>query len=314
MSEAAAPARTGRRTPRLAMIVGGGAALVTLLGACGGGSSPSVSSTTGTSANGSAVSIASVSGKVIASSATSAAVQQTSGPATVDYGSDTRFTTTASTTRAALATGDCVTVSTGTTDSAATNGATAAPTTITAKTVTVTSTSGCQPPSGFGRVPGGGSFTPPAGGGFTPPAGGFGENGGTPRPFPTGSAFPRLGPGSGGFVRRAFGGAFGTIASITATSFTVTSPFGSSTTTTVKTTSSTMYDATSAGSAADVKSGKCVTAVGSDDVSGNLDARSVSISSPVNGSCPAAPAVGGFGGFAGGRFATGGFPEGSGGA
>jgi hypothetical protein len=191
--------------------------------------------------------------------------------------------------------------------------------------VTITSTSGCE--QGIG---GSGGFTTgrgfPGGGSFTPPAGGFGE-GGT-RPTPTGTSFPGFGSGSsgrGGFAGR-FGGAFGTIASITGSSFTVKSAFGAiagatptaatgtttGTTTTVKTTSTTTYDVTSTGSASQVKKGLCVNAIGSDDVSGVLDARSVSISPPVNGSCPATR---GFtGGFGGPGFGSGSSTGGAGGA
>jgi hypothetical protein len=181
------------------------------------------------------------------------------------------------------------------------------PTDVTATSVTVTSTSGCQQVTGGqGGFPGGqGGF--PGGGSFTPPAGGFGE-GGTSRPVPTSSAFPG---GSGSFRGRfgggGVGGAFGTITAIGGSSFTVKSSFGSGTTITVKTTASTMYDATSTGSATDVKKGLCVNAIGSDDVSGVLDAQSVSISSPVNGACPVPRQFGGF-------VRSGGFPGGPGGA
>jgi hypothetical protein len=93
----------------------------------------------------------------------------------------------------------------------------------------------------------------------------------------------------------------------------VTSSFGSDTTISVKTTASTTYEATTTGTASDVKQGLCVDAIGSDDVSGVLDARSVSISSPVNGTCPVARQLtGGFG--RGGFGSAGGFPGGTGGA
>jgi hypothetical protein len=288
---------------RVATCAAGGATLSVVLAACGGGSSPtSVASTTGSNSANNA-SFSSVSGKVIAASASSAAVQETSGPQTIDFSSSTRFTATASTTRSSLAKGDCVTVaSTATgagTSSRPTPGATpSVPRNVTARSVTVTSTSGC--PQATGGQGGFGGFPR---GNFTPPAGGFGE-GGTPRPFPTASGFPggRFGSGGSGGFRTGFGGAFGTIAAISGSSFTVKSSFGSSTTITVKTTSSTTYDATSTTSASAVQKGQCVNAIGSDDVSGVLDARSVSISSPVNGTCPApTTSFGGFGGGFGGR-------------
>ncbi|HVW80670.1 MAG TPA: hypothetical protein VHB69_07010 [Mycobacteriales bacterium] len=306
---------TAGRAARFAAYVAGGAALAVVLAACGGGgsSASSVSSGSGATPSGSA-SFTAVSGKVIAASATSAAVQETSGPQTVEFSSGTHFTSTVSTTRSSLATGDCVTVSSNPADTGSSGTATPAPTSISAKTITVTSTAGCATGNGGPGAFAGGGF--PGGGGFTPPAGGFSGTGSSPRPFPTGTAFPGFGgqrgsAGRGGFAGRGFGGAFGTVTSISPSSITVKSTFGSSRTVTVKTTSATTYDATSEGTATDVKKGLCVTAIGSDDVSGNLAARSVSISSPVNGSCPA-PRV--FGEFGGRGFGSGGLSGGAGSA
>lgn len=303
-----------RRVVRRLTHVAGAATLGLVLAACGGSSSPSsVSSTTG-AGDASTTSFDAVSGKVIAASASSAAVQETSGPQTVDYGTDTRFTSTSSTSRSSLATGDCVAVTSADSGGAdrvrPTPGATPSfPTKVTARSITVTSTSGCQQPTeaagGFPR------------GNFTPPAGGFGESG-TPRPFPSASGFPRGRFGGSGTFRTgiggAFGGAFGTITAVNGSTIVVKSSFGSDNVTTVTTTSSTTYQATSTGSAADVKPGTCVNAIGSDDISGVLQARSVSISQPVNGECPAGSTFGGRG-FGGPGFLTsGGAPGGTGGA
>jgi hypothetical protein len=94
---------------------------------------------------------------------------------------------------------------------------------------------------------------------------------------------------------RGFGGGLsGPIASVGSGSFTVTA---NSATDTVTYTASTTFDRTSAGSLADVTAGSCVSVVetsGSDASTGSVDAGSVRISAPVNGSCTA-----GFGGAAG---------------
>jgi hypothetical protein len=239
-----------------------------------------------------------VSGKVIAASASSAAVQQTSGPQTIAFSSQTRFTSTSSATRASLVTGDCVSVEStdagsSVSGSRPTPGATPSfPTTLTAREITITSTSGCPQPTG-----GQGGFGEFPRGGFTPPPGATASSGAVAGGAEAGGSVP--GPTT---FRGRFGGAFGTITAIAGSSITVKSTFGGSATTAVKTTSSTTYVTTASVSASAVKKGLCVTAIGADDVSGVLNARSVSISQPVNGSCPAQSFSGG--GFGGPGFVT----------
>jgi hypothetical protein len=271
----------------LAAVLGGGAVVIVVAG-CGGGSRGGAAATSG--GDGARVnrftSFDAVSGKVIAASATSASVQQTSGPASVVFGSATRFTATTSTSRSALADGDCVMVagaaaSSGGGPRASVGSPPSVPTTLTARTVTVTSRSGCQREANFpdrGRrftgTPRAGGFPPPTARSFTgtPPAGGFGA-----------------GRGPGSFRGRVGRGVLGTVSSIDAHSFVVTAAFGTGAKTTVKTTSATTYAATDPATAANVTKGACLNAVGSIDVSGVLQARSVAISPPVNGECRAAP-------------------------
>jgi hypothetical protein len=272
-------------------IIGGAVTLGVVLAGCGGGSSPSGNVTSGGAGAGAATtSFEAVSGKVIAASMTSATVQAASGPSTIAFNTATRFTKSSSTKRSSLAKGDCVTVASTdatvptarSTTGATTNGIPRPPRKVTARSVTITSTSGC-------------SQARPARGGFTgtPPGGG-----------PAGQR--------PGIVRNRFGvGVLGTVTSISGSTFTVASTFAESAMTTVTTTADTTYDAIATVSAADITKGVCLSAVGSTDVSGVLDARSVTISQPVAGACRSAAMPGG-----GGRFFTnagpGGPPGGSG--
>ncbi|HVV74989.1 MAG TPA: hypothetical protein VHC43_03060 [Mycobacteriales bacterium] len=280
---------------RALSVVAGVAGIGAVLAGCGGGSSPTTTlSAEGASGGATTSSFQVVSGKVLAASATTATVQAASGPSTVAFSSSTRFTKTSAVTRSSLAKGDCVMVATA---EPATRTATPSqpPSRVTARSVTVTSSTGCnvgargqsppgaQPQGGFAR-----QFT------GTPPTGGPGFSSGEqqPRPFATGS------PGSGGnrrgFVRGRFGGGvFGTVTSIRASSFVVKPAFGQSGTTTVKTTSKTTYDEIASATASDVTTGACLSAAGTTDVSGVLDARTASISLSVKGQCPAASRFGG---------------------
>lgn len=113
----------------------------------------------------------------------------------------------------------------------------------------------------------------------------------SPTPSSTAAAGARGARGFGG-------GVSGPIASVGSGSFTVTA---NSATDTVTYTGSTTFDRTAAGSLADVTAGSCVSVVetsGSDAATGSVDAGSVRISAPVNGSCTAGS--GGAGGFPGG--------------
>ncbi|HVT22454.1 MAG TPA: DUF5666 domain-containing protein [Mycobacteriales bacterium] len=247
-----------------------------------------------------------MSGKVIAASATSATVQAASGPSTVAFTTSTRFTKSSPTQRSSLAKGDCVTVASTdatvptarSTSGATSNGILRPPRKVTARSVTVTSTSGCRQTGQFRD-----GFT-----GTPPPDGPRFGNGEVPRPFATGT--PPSGAGSNaqrpGIVRNRLGvGVLGTITSISGTTFTVASTFAESAKTTVTTTADTTYDAIATVTAADIDRGACLSAVGSTDVSGVLDARSVAISQPDNGTCRSAGPP-----FGGGRFFTSGGPGG----
>ncbi|HWC33795.1 MAG TPA: hypothetical protein VG650_03095 [Mycobacteriales bacterium] len=303
-----------RPKARVLTIAAGAATLAVVIGGCGSGS-PSPGAAAESPGGGLSTSAFDVvAGKVIAATSSSASVQTASGPSSVAFSATTRFTKTSPTTRSALAKGDCVTVTATAPPASAGTTTTTTTRTITARVVTLTSTSGCSqafPGRGFGGTPPSGTF----GRGFTgaPPSGGFG-GGGAPRPFPTGS------PGAGrpgrfggpGTVQRALG-ALGSITSLTAHSLQLTSTFGqTTTTTTVDTTSATSYVTVADSSAIEVVKGSCVSAVGTTDVSGLLDARSVAISQPVGGQCRAAATP-----FGGGRFfSRGGYggPQGAGSA
>ncbi|MGZ4541320.1 MAG: hypothetical protein ACXVXS_19585 [Blastococcus sp.] len=94
-----------------------------------------------------------------------------------------------------------------------------------------------------------------------------------------------------------FGGVAGPIASVGAGHFTVTETTG---TATVDYTATTVFDLTATGTRTDVRTGLCVVvgeAAGSDASTGSVDASSVRISLPVNGSCAGGAAFGrgGFG-------------------
>lgn len=316
-----------RPNARAITVAVGAATAAMMLAGCGGGSTPSSGTNSvggsnpeggGTGGTGaSTTSFDVVSGKVIAASATSATVQATTGPSTVAFSSSTRFTKASSAVRSSLAKGDCVTVTStraatgGSGTGAAADGTATPPTHVTARSVTVTSTSACSqlrtqatpgggfngtPPAGSsprfnGEVPGGRGF----GGGGAPPQ--FSGGGGAPQPEATGSpgAGGSFSGGPGRVLRGRFGGGvFGTITAINGSSFTVKPNFAQAGTTTVKTTADTTYEQVATASATDVTKGECLSAAGSTDVSGVLDARSASISQPVKGKCSAAtPSFGG---------------------
>jgi len=295
--------------PRSLIGVIGGVAVAILVAGCGGGSGNNQRASVGTKASagtngqpgspGFSIAIGRVSGVGSAG----ATVKTSAGSKKVAFGTITTFTLTSSTTRSGVAVGDCVQV-TPTGDSRSSPPSArptaspltrpSAPSAVKASEVTITSTSKCAAPS-FKRSRSGG---PP--GGFTTEGGGAGTI-----PMPTGS------PGAGGAPPNFSGGGLGvagTVTAVTGSTITVKSQFGSGTTT-VTTTASTSYSVTNSTKAASVKSGQCLLAIGDTASDGTLDAQAVSLSSPVNGSCPSRTRglIGGFptrGGRLGGGPAT----------
>jgi preprotein translocase subunit YajC len=262
--------------------------------ACGGGSTPAASSPSTGSSNRPqfATNFDDVSGKVTAVSGATASVQAADGSdVTVAWASITRFNKVSVITLSSIAKGDCVTV-TGAPTTVTSNGTPA--TKVTALSVSVTSTSGCPSRPGFGTFGGGGA----PGNGGTPP--GL-SNQATPNPSATPSPNPSRGQGFGGgqgFGERGFGGAFGTVESVTSSSFVVKSAFGS-TTVKVSTNAKTTFSATAQASASAVSTGLCAAAIGAKTSNGTIDARMITLSAPSNGRCPvrASALGGGFGGF-----------------
>jgi hypothetical protein len=275
-------------------------------GCGGGGSNGAQQSSVGSNAesgNGSAhngqpsfARFAATSGKITGVGSAGATVQTSNGSKKVAFGTVTTFTLTSSTSRSGVAVGDCVRVTSASTTNSTVPTArpTASPGTVptvpkslTAKAVTITSTSSCPRPS-FNR------------GGSGGPAGGFnGEGGPSTGNLPTpsfspdaGGTLPNSAPGgqarsgfSGrGFAGGGFGGATGTVTSVNGSTIKLTSQFGTGTTT-VTTTASTTYSVTDSTRASSVKTGQCLAAIGSTASDGTLDARTVSLSAPVNGTC-----------------------------
>lgn len=301
-------------------------AIGTFAAACGG-SSPKASVNSGstpqagTGQNGPAniAGFSTAAGKVTKATTGGAVVKSSSGVKDVAFGSVTTFTSTTSATRSDVAAGDCIEATpvfsgarralpTTVPTAAATTRPTARPTArpsvptkLTASAITITGTTACKTPSFSGRS-GTGSTNGFGGGELSVPSG-------TPSPGQVRN-FGGNGSGSGAFPGGGFGGfggfgSSGTVTSISGSAIVVKSAFGS-TSTTVTTTSATTYSVRATAHAADVKAGQCLTAVGSTASGGVLDARTVSLSAPTNGTCPAAT-------FSRvGRFAPGGQAGGSG--
>lgn len=272
-------------------------------------------------------------------------VQSTSAQTTVSWTGTTRFTKTVTETVSSLAAGDCVSV-TGTLSKKS-------KTTIAARSITVTTPSSTGSCTTFGNRAGAGAGAGgPAGGsgagGFRPPGGGGGfqrgaGGSGTRPSFPGGG-----GGGAGGSsnfrkqlaslsiangkvtsvkgtkviisgTKLAFGSFAGRGAANTKSKSS--SPKGQTKISTPKaqkltitTASSTTLSSTQSASSSDVMVGECVSAFGPAASNGAVTATTVSISSPVGGSCTTAGFGGGFfggGGFAGGF--AGGRPGGAGG-
>jgi hypothetical protein len=97
-------------------------------------------------------------------------------------------------------------------------------------------------------------------------------------------------PSGGAFAR----GADGQLVQISGNTLTLSSTSGIDTTVTY--TASTVITKTSTGTVADVVPGVCITATGAKDATGAITAATVSVSSPVNGSCSAGFGFGGGGG------------------
>jgi hypothetical protein len=227
-----------------------------------------------------------VSGTAAAVNGSTIEVQNpSSGQVTVTVTGSTTFSQTVGASESALAVGDCVTV-VGTSGGGAT-GATAAPTggtgPISARSVEIS-------------APTGGSCARAGFGGF----GGAGGAGGTGGGRPTGTPKPRAsgGPaGRRGFGGQGGGGAFGTVTSISGATFVVrTTPAARSRASatpapaggvsrTVTVGSSTNWTRLEPATAASLKVGECLTAVGPADSTGAVTARSVSIRPAAAGGC-----------------------------
>jgi hypothetical protein len=267
-----------------------GTALV--VSACGGSGSISSSHTADPAVT--AGNVGSVSGKVVSVSGSSAQIQSTSGTISVAFGSSTRLSKVSTVSLASLAKGDCVVVTN------ASGPASASASVVTARTVSVTGATACT--QGFG---GRGGF---GGGGGAPPGGGFGSaspnaggGSGFPRPVPSGS------PGFRGGFRGGFGGRsggpsigadFGTVASVSTSSFVMTSQRGVRTVT-VKTTPSTTISATATATSSALATGSCASAFGVRSSDGTIDARMITISAPTNGKCTTLAGLPGARGFTG---------------
>ncbi|GAA4721847.1 hypothetical protein [Nocardioides conyzicola] len=222
------------------------------------------------------------SGEVAAVSGTTAQVQsQASGQVAVSWTGKTTFTQQVDATLADVTVGSCVVVTTAD-DGSSGDASTAPATEVTAATVRITAASD-DGTCGFG------------GGGQRP----AGAPSGMPTDRPSGapSGAPSGGPGGGG---RGFGG-FGTVGEVTAvsaTGFTVTAtqPGGgesadaTSTEVSVTVGDDTTYTTNAKATAAAVKVGACVNALGESDDTGAVAATSISVSQPVDGAC-----TGGFG-------------------
>jgi hypothetical protein len=241
---------------------------------CAGSSTPSASPSAsapagGGQAQGAGRGGAPGSGQVTEVSGSTAQVQGNNAQVAVTWTGSTTFTTQVSTDASAVTVGSCVTVT-----SDQQSGATPSATSITAAAVRVTKATGgtCAGPGGGGQ------------GGAGRPANGASPGGARPSGAPGGQR--------GGF-------AFGQVTAVSSSGFTVSSTQpgsngGSATKVAVTTSGSTKYTTTKAGTAADVKTGVCVTSRGQADDTGAITATTIAVTQPVNGQC------GGFGG-GGGR-------------
>jgi Domain of unknown function (DUF5666) len=244
-------------------------------------------------------------GSVAAISGSSMEVQNPeTGQTTVEWTADTTFTQTESVSIAAVAKGDCVTIT-----------GTSAKKAITAKTVAISTPPASGTCPGIGGVPGGGLRGPYG----TPPQGSFAHRG----TFPKRGTFPNHGSGTHkGFDFRGIGFAGGKVTRVATKTMTI-SGFSSAsfskpkktkskksssstsskshrtarpkaTTVHVKVTSSTTYTEVQAATAANLADGDCVTASGTSASNGTISASTIRITSSGGQSCTS-----GFGAIAG---------------
>jgi hypothetical protein len=233
-------------------------------------------------------------GKVVAVTGSTAQVQnQVDGQVAVSWNGTTTFTKQVPASLADVKVGTCVMVASaeGTTGSSSSSGS--APTAITASTVRIT------PKSSDGTCSGGlGSD------GGRPQFSGGGPGSG-PSGMPTGmpsgmrSGMPGGGQnGSGGPQLRGFGGAFGEVTAVSASTFTVKStvprfdgssstPSTESITVTVTVGKATTYTTTGKAAASDVRTGVCLRAQGAADSTGAVTARTIALSPASHGECEA---------------------------
>lgn len=279
-----------RRLIGIAMI----AATVSVLAACGSSSSSGgggASTTTESNGNrqpSAAFRGSSVSGTIKSVGSAGVAVKTSTGTSNVAFGTTTRFTTVSDASRSDVKSGDCI--------SAGSKDGSFGATELTATSISITSTSSCQ--DGFGGGFGGGAprgglpSGVPTGVPTGAPTGLPPQGGSTTGGAPTGT--PPSGAPGGGFGGRGpggFGGALGTVTSVSGSTIVIKSVSGSKTT--ITTTDNTTYSSRSTGKASDAMTGKCLSAFG--QTSGTtLDAATVTISSPSGGKCQADTA--GFGG------------------
>ncbi len=258
-----------------------------------GGGTGSGSGTGGTTRPGASGTIAAINGA-------SLEVQSpTTGQTTVSYTPTTTFDQTVASSVSAVTVGSCISaVGKPTSSSSSSTPSFGGP--VTATTVSIS-----QPTSGSCTA------------GF----GGFGRRGGTASGTTGGAASgaPSSGGGTGsgrsGFRSR-FGGNFaiasGSVTSVTGSTVDVseTNPRTNASTSVVVTlTGSTTFTERMSASSTDLAVGKCATAVGTASSTGAITANSISLSSPVSGSCSSG--FGGFGRGGGGAGGPGGPPAGS---
>lgn len=272
LGQPARSGRDGRRPPAGHVLALMTATLAFAVAACGGNSTaanaPAVSSAPGGGQN--APRTPGVSGTAAAVSASSLEVQNpNSGQVTVNFNSSTTFINAVAGSLQDVTVGACVMVA------GNPGGAAGAPVTARSVTITQPSGNGCAPgPGGGGGRPGGGGGGGNGGGGGG--GGGGSQPSGTNRPVPNG------------------GRAFGSVASVTGNTFTVTGnnrSSGATTTTTVTVDSSTTYTKEVTADSGALAVGECIAATGASDNTGAVTARTIAISKPgANGNC-----------FAGGR-------------
>jgi hypothetical protein len=278
---------TVRRTPLSIAIVGAAALVLT---ACGGGSAGASSSTTSASSATTGAqgggrfgggAFPGASGLVAAVDGSTLQVQGSGTQTAVTWTASTRFTSQTAAKLSDVKVGLCVMVRT-----PATSGA-PQPTTVQAASVAIT-------PAVAGTCNAGGAL------------GGRARPGGSTATRPPGATGRPTGGATRGFG--GFGGVFGTVKSVSGSSFTVLAttprrPTGSATTapTTsprtiqVTTASSTTYTKTVAATAKAAAVGTCVTALGKADDTGAISATTIAVRPAVNGAC-AGGAGRGFGG------------------